>query len=244
MKNYYMLLSLPLFIFLAYLSAVHAEDPASPLDKALTQPLEKPKVVVTQDNIPHIIVINPGLSDAFLSFGEWEGVIDSKRIYEWGRSHKLYMNPDAGLIMDNLAGYLASGGSVTLTVDKLKIDGFYHMWIDFVTFRNPDGENIPSLLKVFVKNEKYPYRELDSISFSNAKAEVVKIDIPYELSQSGKIIIRFEEYTLPKAVFKFKPVWGIWDIIIADKDELSADDVRSQNVYEVKKIPYKSDLVK
>lgn len=244
MKKIFPLVLLSFFVCFADFTAAEQIRHLNPLDKALAAPTEKSVPAKQREDDIHVIIINPGSSDSFRFFGEWGGVIESRHVYNWGRSYQLYMNPDDGVIIDNIAGYISPGGRVILSIDGLKIDGFYSIWIDCVTFRNPERVEMPSFLKVFAGNEKYPYRELAVFSFTDIEPNAVKITIPYELSQAGKITILLEEYTLPQTAFRFKPLWAVWDIIIADSAELPVEIIRSQSKNENNKLPYKNDILR
>ena len=189
---------------------------------------------------PHIIVINPGLSNEYASFGEWGDLIESAAIYEWGRSHNLYMRPDSPPIVDNIAGYIPPESILSIGLNGLKRGSYYTMWIDFVSFDNPESVSFPSLLKVFVRNDYYLYRELAVFSLGNMPSEPVKIPIPFELSESGKIYILFEEYDTGKT-YRSKAMWGIWDIIIADTDNLESVTIPKPSK---RAIEYKVDILR
>jgi len=189
---------------------------------------------------PHVIIINPGISDEYAAFGEWSGLIESAAIYKWGRSHNLYMQPDSPPVVDNIAGYIPPEGSLSIVVNGLKHSSYYTMWIDFVTFENHESASLPSLFKVFIKNDYYLYRELSVFSFQDMPREPVKIPIPFELSESGKIYILFEEYNTDKT-FRSNTMWGIWDIIIANVDSLEFVTIPKP---ERKAMPYKIDILR
>lgn len=228
----------PLVICLITASALLAD---TPLEKALSLPLEiRPQPAAAVEE-PHFIIINPGLSDDGYA-SQWDALslIESGAIYEWGRTHGMYMRLDAPPVIDNIAGYLPPGGSLVLDINGLKRGAYYTMHVDFVTFRNPDEISFPSLLKVFAKNEYHQYQELAAFSLDNQHP--ARIPIPFELSESGKITVLFEEYSLSKTSFKFETVWGIWDIIITDADDLSGLDLEKQA--RPPKIPYKTDILR
>ena len=189
---------------------------------------------------PHIIVINPRLSGEYASFGEWGDLIESAAIYEWGRSHNLYMRPDSHPVVDNIAGYIPPESILSITLNGLKRGSYYTMWIDFVTFDNPESTSFPSLLRVFVRNDYYLYRELAVFNLGNMPSEPVKISIPFELSESGKVYILFEEYDTGKT-FRSKTMWGIWDIIIADIDNLESVTIPKSPQ---KTMEYKVDILR
>ena len=198
---------------------------------ALVQPL-------AQLAEPHIIIINPGFSDA--SFDEWGDLIGNAAIYKWGRSHNLYMRLDAQPVVDNIAGYISPEGALSITVGGLKRGSYYTMWIDFVTFNNPESVSFSSLLKVFIKNDYYLYREIAAFSLEDMPSEPVKIPIPFELSEAGKIYILFEGYDSGKT-FRSKAMWGMWDIIIADVDDLKSAAIPRP---EGRKMQYKIDILR
>ena len=189
---------------------------------------------------PHIIIINPGLSDKYTVFGNWGDLIESHTIYKWGRSHNLYMRPDLQPVIDDLAGYIPQEGMLSINLNGLKRGSYYTMWINFVTFGNPQSASFSSLLKVFIKNDYYSYRELAVFSLGNMLPQPVKIPIPFELSESGKVNILFEEYNNSKT-FRSKTTWGIWDMIIADVDNLESVLIPKP---ETKAIQYKMDILR
>jgi len=193
-----------------------------------------------QPEEPHIIIINPGLSDNYISFGKWGDLIENAAIYEWGRSHNLYMRPDSKPVIDNIAGYIPPEGFLAIACGGLKRGNCYTAWIDFVTFSNPESAPFPSLLKVFIKNDYYPYRELAVFNLGKMPPTPVKISIPLELSESGKIYILFEEYTNGKT-FKSKTTWGIWDIVIANIDNLESVTIPKP---EKRVMQYKMDILR
>jgi hypothetical protein len=164
----------------------------------------------------HVIVINPGSSDAASFSASWGHVRDSRVISNWGRNFRIFLYPDSGPVSDGLAAYLGPEGTTILDVRGLKPEAAYSLWIDFAVFRNPDRVMIPSTLKVFVSGGQYPFREVAGFSFNEMKPGAVRISIPYELTVSGDIRIMLKEYS------QSRNTWAVWDIIVSDSPELPA----------------------
>jgi hypothetical protein len=163
---------------------------------------------------PHVIVINPGSSDAASFSASWGHVRDSRAIYNWGRNLLIFLHPDSGPVSDGLAAYLGPEGTTILDGKGQKPEAAYSLWIDFAVFRNPDRVVIPSTLKVFVSGGQYAFRELAGFTFNEMKPGAVRISIPYELTVSGDMRIMLKEYS------QGRNTWAVWDIILSDSTEL------------------------
>lgn len=182
---------------------------------------------------PQIWVVNP------VSDGKDWTVVDSRHIYDWGRSQGLFMRPDMGLIRDGLAGYLPADGRLVLKADDLKTERQYFLLLNIVTFGNPDSRSFPSMLKVFLRGGGYSYREAACFSFGAVPDGIAVIPVPYELSQGGEIEILLEEYTGSSAFLDFKGLWGFWDIILSDTANPSKADIKLP----AEKLDYKSSIL-
>lgn len=166
---------------------------------------------------PHVFVINPFIADDNAGYA----VVGSKNIYNWGRSHGLFLRLDAGYIRDGYAGYLPAEGRIAFNVTGLKPERQYYLIMDLVTFHNPENGRLPSVLKVFVKGGGYVYKEAACFSFDDMPAAPIMLTIPYEMTQNGGINILLEEYTSSPELLYAHSAWGFWDLIVTDTKDLS-----------------------
>ena len=158
---------------------------------------------------PFLFVVNPGVSS---NESPWRAVIEQEKIYDWGRTHDLYLVSDRGPVIDGRAGYPLTQGSV-VALKSPGGSGSCWLWIDFVTFTGKgDGEFFSPLTMtmtataengntVYVK--KIHPRDCDPRS-------VFKMKLPYDLTVGSVFTIEFRE-DAPRY-----GGWALWDIIVTD----------------------------
>ncbi|PKL37715.1 MAG: hypothetical protein CVV44_15345 [Spirochaetae bacterium HGW-Spirochaetae-1] len=185
---------------------------------------------------PQIIVINPGSADAAAWSSTWGPLIDGAAIYAWGRGQNLYMKEDMGPVVDKMAAFVSLHGTY-VTVKDLRTSGMYILWLDLVSFRNPDSAQFPSTLKIFIRSRRHDYRLMRTCSFPHAGGELLRIEIPFEMSAEGEITILFRELS------PMKRTWGIWDMIITDTRELPLSPDYYRQIHEPVKLPVKEKIL-
>jgi|GEM_PF-3877933 len=209
-------------------SEKNAENVADKKEEAVAGNTTAPK--------PHIIVINPGSADAAAWSSTWGPLVDAASIYAWGRGLNLYMKEDRGPVVDKMAAFVSLRGTY-VTVKDLRTSGMYILWLDLVSFRNPDSAQFPSTLKIFIKSRHHDYRLMRTCSFPHTGGELLRIEIPYEMSAEGEITILFRELS------PMKRVWGIWDMIITDFDELPLSPDYYRQFHEPVNLPVKEKIL-
>ncbi|HOO71764.1 MAG TPA: hypothetical protein PK926_08370 [Spirochaetota bacterium] len=163
---------------------------------------------------PNPIVINPGSPGGGAAESGWKAVMDTRQIYEWGRSRGLYLVEDRPPLQDGRAGFFSESGT-SVTVRGLDPDRKYRLWIDFVTFIGTGDGTFFSPLTLTIKNLRTGKESSRQIRLREIEAfSLFTMNIPFEISAGSDIMIEFREDA---------PVyggWGLWDMIISDRGQI------------------------
>ncbi len=163
---------------------------------------------------PSVRVYNPGSAGWKGSASGWDEILDSRTIYNWGRSRGIYLIEDRGPFVDNRAAYVSSRGS-KIRLKNIKRGCFYRLWIDFVGFRLYGKRGESEVLRIFIGSEDAGYSLLKVIKFPDLDSSKMQyIDIPYEMTVHDTLVIVFGDYSARNGF------WGIWDIILTSGREL------------------------
>ena len=177
------------------------------------------------------MVINP---DGVMKSQNWGEVVTSRDLYMWGRTMGLYLVPDHAPVKDNRAAVLHPDGTV-ITVQNLHPGKNYTLFIDPVTFRNPDNKDISSKLEVSVRCERLGTQILAELHFSEmGQKGIIALPVPYIFSHTGCVEIVLRERS------DRKMTWALWDMILIAGDTLPLQIQKKKPVLEEKPIKKKN----
>ncbi len=160
-----------------------------------------------------VLVINPGDPEAGKYLKDWGPLLKKEDIYILGRGRGIHLIDDRGPVADGKAQYVSTFGS-KVKISGLKRNCFYRIWIDFVGYKISSNKEIFPSMKLYLSadSETYPVKE---VSWMDAGKKLpLFIDIPYELSLSGTVELRFGDYS------ENNKMWGVWDIIVTAQRDM------------------------
>jgi len=169
--------------------------------------------LASEDIRPEIRVFHAGMKNFGEHFINWKPFVSEKDLYNWAISNGLKLLEDQKPIIGRKALIISKYGS-RIFVPGLERDRRYRMWIDFVIFRNTSRMYPGARLEVAIFSKKNGISHLRDFIIDDLTGSPEKIDIPYTYSQDGSFDIIFREYSAERGV------WGIWDVIISDGDEI------------------------
>ena len=151
-------------------------------------------------------VINAGSPGDGASLKDWSEPMDEAALFNWAKSAGLSLIPDRGPVADGRARFVRRFGSRAV-VDGLDRNRVYHLWIDIVSYRALKPAEILTRLEIYIDGRKV---KTLSPAYLTEEHPPLGIEVPYDLSQDGRIEVLFKEYSLNAGY------WGIWDIIVTE----------------------------
>ncbi len=151
-------------------------------------------------------VINAGSPGDGAALKNWSEPMNEAELYNWARSAGLSLVPDRGPVADGRARFVRRFGSRAV-VDGLDRNRAYHLWIDVVSYRALKPADILTRLEIYIDGRKV--RTL-SPAYLTEEHPPLGVEVPFDLSQDGRIEVLFKEYSLSAGY------WGIWDIIVTE----------------------------
>jgi hypothetical protein len=149
-------------------------------------------------------------------------IVNYKDAAEWAYNIGLTLMSDAPPMVDN-KGFFIKQLHIEIPVSGYKKDLFYKAYFDFFRYKEK-SLTFDSKLKISIKdiygNIRY-VKTADTGCLTGNK--MFEIDIPYDLSYTGKFYIVIQEYAQKTGN------WGIWDIIVTARkiNEIDENFVKS-----------------
>ena len=144
-------------------------------------------------------------------------ITDFKNATMWGYNIGLTLLPDAPPVIDN-KGFFIKQFQIEIPVTGYNKNLFYKAYFDFFRYKE---KRLPfdSKLKIYIRDmygntKLVGTAETDCLTGNNLFA----VDIPYELSYTGKFDIIIHEYA------QKNETWGIWDIIVTSRKISEIDE--------------------
>ena len=144
-------------------------------------------------------------------------ITDFKNATMWGYNIGLTLLPDAPPVIDN-KGFFIKQFQIEIPVTGYNKNLFYKAYFDFFRYKE---KSLPfdSKLKIYIRDmygniKHVGTAETDCLTGNNLFA----VDIPYDLSYTGKFDIIIHEYS------RKTETWGIWDIIVTSRKISEIDE--------------------